>query len=87
MIGHVCWVHAQRSISDASPIEVQHRSVRPDIVLMKNGIEVAVGETEKFDVGSITKKELVEKNFHLSKVMKDLYDVALAKGKNKESLG
>ena len=54
---------------------------------MKNGIEVAVGETEKFDVGSITKKELVEKNFHLSKVMKDLYDVALAKGKNKESLG
>ncbi|KAG2225877.1 hypothetical protein INT45_006573 [Circinella minor] len=79
-------VNAQRTISGAGPIESQHRSVRPDILIMKDGIEVAVGETAKLDVGGVTKKELVEKSLHLPKVMKDLYNVALAKGKNKESL-
>ena len=79
-------VNAQRKISGAGPIESQHRSIRPDILIMKDGIEVAVGETAKLDVGGVTRKELVEKNLHLPKVMKDLYNVALAKGKNKESL-
>ncbi|KAI7850504.1 hypothetical protein BDC45DRAFT_245774 [Circinella umbellata] len=78
--------YSQRTISGAGPIESQHRSVRPDILIIKDGIEVAVGETAKLDVGGVTKKELVEKNLHSPKVMKDLYNVALSKGKNKESL-
>ncbi|KAG2225889.1 hypothetical protein INT45_006585 [Circinella minor] len=79
-------VNTQRTISGAGPIESQHRSVQPNILLMKDGIEIAVGEMAKLDVGGVTKKELVEKSLQLPKLMKDLYNVALVKGKNKESL-
>ncbi|KAI7847069.1 hypothetical protein BDC45DRAFT_576214 [Circinella umbellata] len=50
-------VNSQRTISGTDPKESQHRSVRPDILLIKDGIDVAVGETVKL--------ELVEKNLHL----------------------
>ena len=44
-------VNSQRTVSGAGPIESQHRSVRPDTLLIKDGIDVAVGETAKLNVG------------------------------------
>lgn len=60
-------VNAERAISGARPIEEQQRSVRPDMLVMKDGLDFAVSECSKDDVGGIGKKEIVERQLHLPK--------------------
>lgn len=60
-------INAKRAISGARPIEEQQRSVRPDMLVMKDGLDFAVSECSKDDVGGIGKKEIVERQLHLPK--------------------
>ena len=55
-------------------------------MLINDGVELVVGECAKLDIGGISKKEIVEKQLHLPKVMKDVSNAALTKGKSNESL-
>ena len=75
-------VNAERSIRGEKPVDEQQRSVRPDFLLIKDGVEIAVGECGKEDLGGIGKKEIVERNLHVPKIMKDLFIRALRKGRN-----
>ncbi|ORY90329.1 hypothetical protein BCR43DRAFT_527999 [Syncephalastrum racemosum] len=62
-----------RAVSGVRPIEVQKSSVRPDMLVVKNDIEFTVGECGKDDIGGVGKKETVEWQLHLPKIMKDMF--------------
>ncbi|KAI7848094.1 hypothetical protein BDC45DRAFT_575174 [Circinella umbellata] len=78
-------VNKNRSITGEKSIDQQQRSVRPDFLLIKGGVEFAVGECGKEDLGGVGKKEIVERGLHVPKIMKDLFVRALSKGRNKIS--
>ncbi|KAL1930787.1 hypothetical protein VTP01DRAFT_10949 [Rhizomucor pusillus] len=59
-------INAKRAISGARPIEEQQRSVRPDMLVMKDGLDFAVTPPPK--------------------ILKDMLNRALSKGKNAISL-
>lgn len=79
-------VNADSEMSGIKPINNQHCSVRPDMMVMKDGLEVVCGECGKEDCGGKSKKELVERNLHVPKIMKDMFRNSLSKGKDAESL-
>ena len=79
-------MNSERSITGEKPVDGQQRSVRPDFLLVKDGVEIAVGECGKEDLGGIGKKELMERNLHVPKIMKDLLVRALSKGRHQVSL-
>ena len=68
------------------PVEEQASSVRPDFLVINDGLDFAVGECGKDDVAGVGKKEIVERQLHVPKVMKDIFCRALAKGNHEESL-
>ncbi|KAG2218179.1 hypothetical protein INT45_003605 [Circinella minor] len=78
-------VNKNRCITGEKSIDQQQRSVRPDFLLIKGGVEFAVGECGKEDLGGVGKKEIVERGLHVPKIMKDLFVRALSKGRTKIS--
>ncbi|KAI7848092.1 hypothetical protein BDC45DRAFT_575176 [Circinella umbellata] len=51
-------------------IDQQQKSVRPDFLLIKGGVEFAVGECGKEDLGGVGKKEIVERGLQVPKIVK-----------------
>ncbi|KAI8139302.1 hypothetical protein BJV82DRAFT_672876 [Fennellomyces sp. T-0311] len=75
-----------RKVSGQKPIDKQQQSIRPDFLLIRDGVEYACGECGKDDAGGIGKKEIVERGLHVPKVSKDIFNRALSRGKNSISL-
>ena len=53
---------------------------------MKDGLDIAVGECGKDDVGGIGKERLVYKGLHVPKILKDVFVRALHKAGNQTTL-
>lgn len=68
------------------PIDEQRRSVRPDTLVIKDGIHYALSECGKEDLGGIGKKEITERKLHVPKILKDLFTHALQEGRQQETL-
>ncbi|KAI9470437.1 hypothetical protein BDB00DRAFT_880123 [Zychaea mexicana] len=79
-------VNSDRKVSGKKPLEEQTSSIRPDFLVINDGLDFAVSECGKDDVGGISKKEIVERQLHVPKVMKDILHRALTKGNHAESL-
>ena len=69
-----------------APIDCQQPSVRPDLIIMKDDLDFAVGECGKDDFGGVGKKELVERGLHVPKILKDAFVRALQKAGDQVSL-
>ncbi|KAI7847191.1 hypothetical protein BDC45DRAFT_576118 [Circinella umbellata] len=72
-------VNSERRITGLEPIEEQQSSVRPDFLVMKEGFDFAVGECGKEDLGRISKKEIIERQLHVPKIMKNILHQILIK--------
>lgn len=77
--------NAERSSFGVGPIDDQQRSVRPDTLVIKDGIYFALSECGE-DLGGIGKKEIVERKLHTPKILKDLFKHALREGGQQEAL-
>ncbi|KAI9246907.1 hypothetical protein BDA99DRAFT_526464 [Phascolomyces articulosus] len=69
-----------------SAIPSKLRSIRPDLVLFRNGLEYGVGECGKGEDGEISKKEIVETGLHCPKMMKSMLLYSGAKCDNDEKV-
>lgn len=78
--------NAERSTFGVGPIDDQQRSVRPDTLVIKDGIHYALSECGKEDLGGIGKKEIVERRLHAPKILKDLFTHALREGRQQKKL-
>ena len=78
--------NSQCKISGIKEIDGKHGSVRPDLMIVADNLELACGECGKEDCGGAGKKELMEKSLHMPKVMKDMFCRSLVKGKRAVSL-
>ncbi|KAI7854595.1 hypothetical protein BDC45DRAFT_535177 [Circinella umbellata] len=76
-------VNADREVSGTKPIDDQHRSVRPDMVVMNDRLEVVCCECRREDCGG---GELVERNLHVPKILKNMFRLSLLKAKIKNLL-
>ena len=64
----------ERSVTGKTGIAARSSSIRPDLVLYKNGIEYGVAECGKGDDKEATgKKEIVETSLHCPKIMKSMF--------------
>ncbi|KAG2219076.1 hypothetical protein INT45_000359 [Circinella minor] len=79
-------INSERKITGLKPIEEQHSSIRPDFLVMKDGLDFAVGECGKDDLGGISKKEITERQLHVPKIMKDILRQTMIKFNHDESL-
>ncbi|KAI7852143.1 hypothetical protein BDC45DRAFT_537713 [Circinella umbellata] len=62
----------EHSVTGMTAIAVETPSIRPDLVLYKNGVENGVAECGKGDNEGTGKKEIVETSLHCPKVMKSM---------------
>ncbi|KAG2213799.1 hypothetical protein INT45_009418 [Circinella minor] len=65
----------ERRVDGKTPISDQVKSSRPDLLLTKDNVEFGVGECGKIDLGGIGKKEILETQLHLPKLMKDVFTI------------
>ncbi|KAG2224152.1 hypothetical protein INT45_000167 [Circinella minor] len=72
-VANLARVNESRIIDGIEAIKDQNKSVRPDLVLVKNNVEFGTGECGKDDVAGVGKKELVETQLHGPKIMKDMF--------------
>ncbi|KAG2220827.1 hypothetical protein INT45_004488 [Circinella minor] len=72
----------ERSVTGMTAIAAKSPSIRPDLVLYKNGVEYRVAECGKGDNEGTGKKEIVETNLHCPKVMKSMLLHAASKCDN-----
>ncbi|KAI9321409.1 hypothetical protein BX666DRAFT_972880 [Dichotomocladium elegans] len=75
-------INQSRRITGQQKILPKVPSIRPDLVLLKDGIEYGVGECGKMNPSEVGKKEIVETQLHVPKVAKDMLVRALAMGGN-----
>lgn len=72
-------VNEERVVMGTKPVSNKVTSVRPDLVLIKNGVEYGVSEAGKKDEAAMTKKEVIETQLLCPKTMKDMFDRAASK--------
>ena len=72
----------ERRVDGKTLISDQVKSSQPDLLLTKDNVEFGVGECGKIDLGSIGKKEILETQLHLPKLMKDVFTRAVSKAGN-----
>ncbi|KAI8147539.1 hypothetical protein BJV82DRAFT_664771 [Fennellomyces sp. T-0311] len=85
--GHTCIATSVRENSDRaatgqSSVEQKQQSVRPDLILFRNGVEFGTAECGKADDDGVWKKEIVEWQLHNPKVMKDMFLRAVSRVDN-----
>ncbi|KAI7857712.1 hypothetical protein BDC45DRAFT_566159 [Circinella umbellata] len=75
-----------RAVTGMAAIAAKVTSIRPDLVLYKNGFEYGVAECGKGDDEGIGKKEVEETNLHCPKVMKSMFLHTTSKCDNNEDV-
>ncbi|KAI8142737.1 hypothetical protein BJV82DRAFT_713857 [Fennellomyces sp. T-0311] len=77
---------SDRAVTGSSEVKGKKRSIRPDLVLLKNCLEYGCSELGT-NLSSVSdKKEIVETQLHNPKTMKDMLHCAIAKAGNEEEV-
>ncbi|KAI7860796.1 hypothetical protein BDC45DRAFT_5444 [Circinella umbellata] len=78
----------ERAITGLTGVRAKICSIRPDLVLFKNGVEYGVAECGKTDddAEGINKKEIVETNLHCPKIMKSMFHHASSRCDNDKDI-
>ncbi|KAG2226969.1 hypothetical protein INT45_006376 [Circinella minor] len=78
----------ERAITGLTAVGAKICSIRPDLVLFKNGVEYGVAECGKTDgdVEGISKKEIVETSLHCPKITKSMFHHASSRCDNDKKI-
>lgn len=85
-VATTCIDNEKRAVTGMAAISAKTPSIRPDLVLFKNGVEYGVAECGKGGDEEIGKKEIVETSLHCPKVMKSMLLHAVSKCDNDEEV-
>ena len=75
-------LNSDRSITGTSEVKAKQRSVRLDLVLLKNNLEFGCSELGTNVTSILKKKEIVEVQLHSPKLMKGMFCAVAAKAEN-----